>query len=135
MKRITAFVSLLCIPTLALFACGNAEAPDPFGFGGAGGSGGGGTFEPFDAGPDADPTLGGPCIDDGQCDDAIPCTLDRCDPDLKRCRFSPDDSKCQDGRYCNGLEQCNVKSGCTSGEPIACDDMNTCTIDTCDEAT
>jgi hypothetical protein len=46
---------------------------------------------PVDAGPDADPTLGGPCVDDKQCDDQLPCTFDACDPNLKRCRNLPDD--------------------------------------------
>src|SRR4029079_925125 len=31
-----------------------------------------------DAGPDADLTLGGPCVDDPQCNDDVPCTFDAC---------------------------------------------------------
>jgi hypothetical protein len=136
-------------PPLALFvggavACGSASAPSPFqtkdagaetgaGAGGAGGSGGGGLLD--DGGATIDPTLGGPCIDDGHCDDGLACTLDACDLKLGRCRFSPDDAACQNGLYCDGIEICDGKLGCRAGEPINCGDGSTCTIDTCDEAT
>src|SRR6185503_15257447 len=49
-----------------------------------------------DAEPGIDPTLGGPCTDDAQCDDLVPCTYDRCDQALSRCRNTPDDSLCAD---------------------------------------
>jgi hypothetical protein len=88
-----------------------------------------------DAGDDTDPTLGGPCQDDGQCDDQVECTIDRCDSDLGRCRFEPNDARCDDGVYCNGAERCDVRIGCASGEPVACSDNSTCTIDVCVEAT
>src|SRR5215831_15898955 len=107
-------------------ACGNNSAPNPF----TSSSGAIG-----DAGPDADPTLGGPCNDDGQCNDMLDCTFDRCDMALHRCRFTPDDSKCQDGVYCNGIERCDNQNGCVAGEPIGCDDQDVCTIDSCDEKT
>jgi hypothetical protein len=124
-------------------ACGSTSAPSPFtsaatGVGGAGGGPvlvGGGGARPSDAGPDADPTLGGPCVDDGQCDDGVACTVDRCDLDLSRCRFTPDDSQCQNASYCDGLERCDGKLGCRAGEPVSCSDDKTCTIDTCDEGT
>lgn len=128
-------------------ACGNTSAPDPYsdpdsgmffadaGTGGPGGGGGTGGHEPADAGADADTTLGGPCTDDSQCDDAVACTLDRCDLELERCRFSPDDATCQNGLFCDGVEQCDRKLGCQSGEPVGCSDENACTIDACDEAT
>ncbi|MET0791919.1 MAG: putative metal-binding motif-containing protein, partial [Polyangiaceae bacterium] len=82
-----------------------------------------------------DPTLGGPCEDDDQCDDGIPCTSDRCEQDLKRCRHSPDDSPCLDTVYCNGEEVCDPKLGCRAGPPVSCADGDPCTIDTCVETT
>lgn len=122
--------------------CGTTSAPNPFGVdGGAdaapdadtdGGTGGGG---PADAGPDADTELGGPCLDDGQCNDAIDCTFDSCDLTLKRCRFVPDDAKCQNALYCDGVERCDHKLGCVPGVPVGCGDNSPCTIDSCDEAT
>lgn len=113
--------------------CGEG-APSPFTFdAGFDPSGSGGGM--FDAGPDADPTLGGPCVDDGQCDDEIDCTNDRCDLEVDRCRFTPDDTPCQNDLYCDGSERCDQKLGCRAGEPESCTDMNVCTIDTCIEAT
>jgi hypothetical protein len=82
----------------------------------------------------SDPTLGGRCADDAQCDDGIECTVDRCDPDLERCRFVPDDAFCQDGVYCNGVEVCTQARGCRPGEVVQCDDKTSCTIDRCLEA-
>jgi hypothetical protein len=134
---------------LAVAGCGHAGAPSPYGRdaggdaggeggaapdGGSGGSGGQGGG-PADAGADADPTLGGPCLDDGQCHDALDCTFDTCDTTLKRCRFTPDDSKCQNGVYCDGVERCDPKLGCVPGAPVGCGDGTPCTIDSCDEAT
>jgi hypothetical protein len=84
---------------------------------------------------DAGPYLGGPCVDDGQCDDSIPCTYDSCDKSLARCRNVPDSTQCQDGTYCNGVEQCVPGHGCEPGPVVACDDGNACHIARCDEAT
>jgi len=93
--------------------------------------GGGGA----DAGPDFDPTLGGPCTEDSQCDDLIPCTFDRCDTTLSRCRNVPDDTQCADSEYCNGQEKCVLRMGCVPGPVVTCQDGNYCTIDRCVEAT
>ncbi len=150
MRRGTVFVRPTRAPLLALvalclaaipLACGSDAVPSPFGAG-AGGAGGlagtngeAGFVLDTDAGVEADPTLGGPCDDDGQCDDAVACTQDRCDQELRRCRFEPDDSACGDDVYCDGNEICDVREGCREGEPIACSDDSTCTIDACVEAT
>ncbi|MFT3767648.1 MAG: putative metal-binding motif-containing protein [Minicystis sp.] len=127
---------------LGAAGCGMSSAPNPYGYDAGSdaadasdGETGGGGSGPVDAGPDADPTLGGPCLDDGQCDDGFDCTFDTCDAELKRCRFTPDDVKCQNGVYCDGVERCDNKLGCTAGAPVSCDDKTPCTIDTCDEAT
>ncbi len=82
-----------------------------------------------------DPTLGGPCADDGQCGDDFDCTSDRCDLKLGQCRHSPSDAKCDDAVYCNGAEVCDPKLGCLAGPPVSCADSDPCTIDTCVEAT
>lgn len=122
---------------LCALGCGPSGAPNPFGFDP-------GFIEP-DAGVDAgddggipegsDPELGGPCVDDGQCDDGVPCTFDECDEELLLCRFSPDDSTCQNGLFCDGVERCFTKIGCIPGVPVGCSDPTPCTIDACDEAT
>jgi hypothetical protein len=122
-------------------ACGSNNVKSPFGpgAGGAGGEGGlngdAGFKLDIDAGDEVDPTLGGPCEDDGQCDDRVDCTEDRCDPDLQRCRFSPSDATCDDQVYCDGAERCDIRDGCVEGEVVACSDNTTCTIDVCVEET
>ncbi len=125
------------IASLWVAACGDNAVHSPFApdageAGAAGASDGsdGGLNVGDDAG---DPTLGGPCVDDGQCDDGIDCTTDSCDMTLLRCRHSPDESKCDDGVYCNGAEVCDPKLGCGAGEPVSCTDLNSCTIDACVE--
>ncbi len=91
---------------------------------------------PPDAGqPDADPTLGGPCVDDGQCDDGLACTYDSCDQTLHRCRNVPDDTQCDDHVYCDGQEQCVIGHGCEPGPVVACDNGDPCTIASCVEMT
>ena len=100
---------------------------------------------PFDAGeeadttderaPEVDPTLGGPCTEDSQCNDMIACTFDRCDKTVARCRNVPDDTQCADPLYCNGREVCVLRLGCQAGPVVTCQDDNPCTIDRCVEAT
>lgn len=118
--------------------CGPSAPPNPFGFdpgpppadGGTDAEGGGGGVP-----VGSDPELGGPCVDDGQCDDGVPCTFDECDKELLLCRFSPDSSTCQNGLFCDGVELCFTKLGCAPGEPVGCSDPTPCTIDTCNEVT
>jgi hypothetical protein len=45
----------------------------------------------------------------------------------------PDTSQCDDGIYCNGQETCDLRRGCVRGAPLACDDVDPCTTDRCDE--
>lgn len=133
--------ALVLVAGVAAVAAGPAacasDAPSPFqldagGGGGAGGSGGGAGGA---GGVEDDPTLGGPCVDDGQCDDEVACTFDACDQALKRCRFTPDDAQCQNTLYCDGVEQCDPKLGCRAGEPVTCSDFSPCTVDACEELT
>jgi hypothetical protein len=123
-------------------SCGSDKVRSPFGpgAGGAGGEvgdpGSAGFRLDIDAGEEElDPTLGGPCEDDGQCADKIDCTEDRCDQELGRCRFMPNDSRCEDARYCDGVQRCDVRMGCRGGEVVACSDNDTCTIDVCEDET
>ncbi|HEX2732924.1 MAG TPA: putative metal-binding motif-containing protein [Polyangiaceae bacterium] len=81
-----------------------------------------------------EPTLGGRCLEDAQCDDGVDCTVDRCDLEIGRCRATPDDSLCQDTSYCNGNELCAPASGCIGGDPVTCDDQTPCTIDHCNDS-
>src|SRR5688572_21979848 len=132
----------LGVPVLAL-SCGDPFvaspfAPDP---GDAPDAGGGGPVGPaLDAGlggpaPLPDEVLGGPCLDDAQCDDGIACTFGTCDLTIGLCRFVADDARCGDDVYCNGVERCDPRIGCTAGPPTSCSDLTPCTIDRCDEET
>jgi hypothetical protein len=129
-------LALLLLP-VALAACGNRNVavdrqvpfqPD-------GGEAGVDASEPVDAGDDASPYLGGPCVDNTQCDDGIACTYDSCDESVGRCLNIPDDSQCQDGIYCDGQEVCDPRHGCEPGPVVACDNTNECELATCVEAT
>lgn len=116
----------------AIVGCKSSDARDIFVVPYDAGVDGSATEE---AGPEVDPTLGGPCTDDAQCDDLIPCTFDRCDLTLSRCRNTPDDAQCQDGNYCNGRELCKLRQGCVPGPVITCGDGDNCTINRCVEET
>jgi len=129
---------LASLPAVAGVAasCGDAAAPSPFELFDPGVDAAvGGSGAAADAGPDADPTLGGPCTVDSQCDDDLDCTFDACDEELHRCRFTPDDSLCQNDVYCDGVEICDLALGCRPGAPITCSDGDPCVINTCNEAT
>ncbi len=124
----------------ALAACGSKGAGDRF-------APGDDSAVPFDSGtfsdvvgeaihPDADPTLGGPCLDDAQCvRPTITCATFTCDKTVGRCRAATDDTRCDDGLYCNGAERCDPRIGCLPGAVVDCSSGDTCTIDTCIEAT
>lgn len=124
--------------SLASIACGNTGARDRFGDDGGVFVDDASSDVPFvDAVvPDADPTLGGPCVDDAQCArPEIACASFKCDPALHRCRATPDDTKCDDGLYCNGIERCDPRLGCVPGAVVDCSSGDSCSIDRCVEAT
>lgn len=124
----------LALPLALALGCKD-DAPDRFlATQDAGVDAGSGDAE-VDATPAVDPTLGGPCTDDAQCDDRIDCTFDACDKGLSRCRNTPDDTRCGDGVYCNGGERCLLRQGCVAGAVVTCQDDSACTIDRCIEAT
>jgi hypothetical protein len=75
------------------------------------------------------------------CDDGAPCTTaDVCD-NAQNCTGSPDHTRCDDDRFCNGVEVCAPgdqgvdANGCRAGAPVDVSDGIDCTIDSCDEAT
>lgn len=73
------------------------------------------------------------CVDDSECDDGIACTRDSCDPTYRFCQHGLDNAMCDDNVFCNGVEQCNPRSGCVPGSRETCNDMDVCTIDRCNE--
>jgi hypothetical protein len=67
-------------------------------------------------------------------DDGIACTQDSCvEPGL--IKHVADNTKCDDGKVCNGQERCDPKLGCMPGSAMASDDGVDCTLDACDETT
>lgn len=69
------------------------------------------------------------CARERDCDDGVDCTLDRCR--AGQCVHEPDDSRCEDGLFCNGPARCTA-TGCALA-PVRCDDGVSCTVDACDE--
>jgi hypothetical protein len=69
------------------------------------------------------------------CSDGIECTIDFCNEETDTCEHRADDSKCDDGIFCNGAETCDPVEGCMPGTPPDCSDGIDCTIDTCNEET
>lgn len=79
--------------------------------------------------------------DQGYEEDGLNCVLASADgdgdADVDRCRGDED---CDDQLYCNGSERCAPTSesandvGCIPGEPPSCDDGDSMTEDTCNEA-
>lgn len=66
------------------------------------------------------------------CDDGNGCTVDRCAP-ATGCEHAPlpDDTGCDDGDVCNGVNVCRA-GRCVAGTPPVCNDGNPCTADSCD---
>lgn len=133
----------LGVPLVAI-SCGDGFVPSPFTVDRSSPAADGGVVAGsgvLDAGgldaprPLPNEVLGGPCVDDAQCDDGIDCTFGRCDPELGLCRYVADDERCADGLYCNGVERCDPRIGCVAGPPTSCSDSTPCTLDRCDEAT
>lgn len=76
--------------------------------------------------PDAAPA----CRTDGDCDDGLACSDDRCVSG--NCEHQYVSDRCNDGLFCNGLEQCRPGLGCVS-PGRTCDDGIACTRDVCDD--
>jgi len=91
--------------------------------------------------------LGAPCTaawecDSGFCASGVCCesactgTCMTCDlpGDPGRCRVAPDGTTCPDSDACNGTEVC-LLGECVAGQPLDCNDDNSCTTEVCDPAT
>ena len=73
------------------------------------------------------------------CDDGNACTTDTCDADTGEC-VNVDETDCDDGEFCNGVEVCNTTTGecdagtdpCVEGE--TCDEDNDECVVECDDA-
>lgn len=89
---------------------------------------------------------GDPCTDDscdatagcrhdaaGHCDDEDACTVDSCNAATGACAHAPFDGPCEDGDLCTAGEVC-ANGICAGAAPVACDDFNACTADSCDPA-
>lgn len=75
-----------------------------------------------------------PCSTDEDCYDGNACTSDICTFG-GLCENTPvsNGTPCSDELFCNGDGTCQ-QGVCQSGPPRSCDDLNPCTVDTCDEA-
>ncbi|HKQ69923.1 MAG TPA: putative metal-binding motif-containing protein, partial [Polyangiaceae bacterium] len=128
MPRLCAFALVV---TLA--ACSDDRSPSPF----LGDSGADADAADVFVPPavDSGVILGGPCLEDSQCQDGVDCTFDSCNLALRRCQFVVDDMRCQNDTFCDGVERCDPVLGCRPGPREACSDESACTIDSCVEAT
>ena len=74
------------------------------------------------------------CISAGVmvCDDGNICTDDSCDAEAG-CVFYTNTHPCDDGNTCT-IEDACAGGWCVAGVPVACDDANPCTDDSCDPA-
>ncbi len=66
------------------------------------------------------------------CPDTIYCTDDVCLEEADRCFHDPRHEVCSNGDACDGIELCDLASGCITGAPPYCNDDDSCTIDSCD---
>ena len=86
-----------------------------------------------DACTDGDACSGGLCLPGAPvtCDDALPCTLDHCDPE-KGCVFEATTGPaCDDALVCTADDAC--LDGACLGNVVNCDDGNDCTSEACVE--
>jgi formylglycine-generating enzyme required for sulfatase activity len=71
------------------------------------------------------------CLQDGDCDDQDPCTLNVCAEGV--CSNPPmkDGDPCDDSNLCTADTACG-EGNCAGGYSVVCNDFNVCTQDTCD---
>ena len=68
-------------------------------------------------------------------EDGIPCTTFACDETARGCTQVAHDDLCDDGLFCNGLEICNLSSGCQAGVPVTCPGGDvSCVVGQCSES-
>ncbi len=109
----------------------------------------------FCSGAETCDTLTNTCVaGTDPCNDGVVCTVDTCDDVLNTCTHTADDTVCDDGLFCTGLEICSLTLDCQTGTnpctnpalPVCdegattcreclvatdCDDSNDCTTDSC----
>jgi len=69
--------------------------------------------------------------DHASCADENPCTDDLCAPEAGGCTNAPDDTLlCTDFDVCTPADRCEG-GACVSDPPVACDDANPCTDESC----
>jgi hypothetical protein len=68
-------------------------------------------------------------------DDSVECTNDSCDEDTDSILHVPNDSLCNNGLFCDGVETCDILLDCQVGTVVDCtgNDVYDCTIDSCNE--
>jgi hypothetical protein len=66
-----------------------------------------------------DPVTGCQAGTPADCDDGSACTLDTCDEENWECVHVVSDGACNDGQFCNGVEQCDAAGQCAAG-PAPC---------------
>jgi len=66
------------------------------------------------------------------CNDEVGCTDDSCNEQTDSCDNIENDSLCDDGLYCNGIEYCDAINDCQPGTPIDCSTFNIPGIAQCD---
>ena len=74
----------------------------------------------------------GPCSTDADCADP---DFPFCYSIFSLCVECLVDSQCDDGLFCNGIEECRIDGLCQAGTAIDCDDSDACTDDSCDDVT
>ena len=84
---------------------------------------------------ECDPLVGCVVAEPVVLNDGIPCTVDVCDEGSRAVLHLPDDTVCDNGRFCDGAEVCHPLMGCVAGAPRELDDGIVCTVDRCDERT
>ena len=87
---------------------------------------------------DADGKLGCDPLDPNGCfrpgfNDHVDCTIDVCDGEKEEIFHYADDTFCDNGLFCDGVELCNPVQGCVDGPDPHCEDYNPCTVNKCDE--
>ncbi|MBM4355110.1 MAG: hypothetical protein FJ109_15220, partial [Deltaproteobacteria bacterium] len=65
--------------------------------------------------------------------DGVACTADTCDPATGKVTHTAKHELCDNGKWCDGVETCNVNLGCQPGKVPMVDDGIACTLDLCDE--
>jgi len=69
------------------------------------------------------------------CDDGVGCTDDLCNESTDSCDNVANDTNCDNGLYCDGMEPCDPVLDCLAGTAVNCSDGVACTDDSCNEST